>query len=138
VTLNVLVISPGRQTDSWLIRRLDPRRFALRYVRPGPGLVQAVRAAPPDVAVLDGIHARPELAAIEVALLKAHNPAVQIIATSDQSSELDARVIEQGVFCYLAGCSRDELLRVLHAAAQSRGFVGREPGVPLPPVERAP
>jgi hypothetical protein len=60
------------------------------------------------------------MAQMEVALLKDQHPGIPIIALSEQSSEFDAEVVEQGIFCYLAGCSRDELLRVIEAAVVER------------------
>jgi DNA-binding response OmpR family regulator len=118
--LNVLVISTGPATGAWLEERLDARRFSVGTAQPGPDLIRAVREAQPQIAVLDGIDARPELARLEVALLKDRSPGVQIIALSAQSSELDVEVIEQGVFCYLGGCSLEELLRVVESAARGR------------------
>jgi DNA-binding NarL/FixJ family response regulator len=85
---------------------------------PGPQLIQRVRERRPDVAVLDAIHARPQLASMEVALLKDQSPGVRIIALSDESSEQDAGVVEQGIYCYLGGCSPEELLRVVESATR--------------------
>jgi hypothetical protein len=117
--LHVLVISAGSQTGAWLAARLDPRRFRVRTARPGPGLIQAARKdAWPHVAVLDGVHARPGVAQMEVALLKDQNPGVRIIALSGEPSPRDAEVVEQGIFCYLGGCSLEELLRVIESAAR--------------------
>jgi DNA-binding response OmpR family regulator len=118
--LQILVISAGPETGSWLKARLSPLHFEVRTAPPGPGLVRAVREGQPHVAVVDGIHARPEIAPMEVALLKDQSPGVQIIALSENSSEFDAQVVEQGIFCYLGGCSREELLRVIEAAARER------------------
>ncbi|HUH13600.1 MAG TPA: hypothetical protein VMK65_10840 [Longimicrobiales bacterium] len=118
--LNVLVVSPRASTATWLADRLDPNRFLVSLARPGPRLVESIRARRPDLAVLDEIHARPGVAQMEVALLKDQRPDVQIIALSDDSSERDGDVVEQGIFCYLGGCSLDELLRVIQAAAQDR------------------
>jgi DNA-binding response OmpR family regulator len=118
--MNVLVISSGSTTCSWLAQRLDPQGYAVQSSMPGPELIQRVREGRPDVAVLDGIDARPQLARMEVALLKDQSPGVRIIALSAVSSELDAQVVEQGIFCYLGGCSLEELLRAVESAARSR------------------
>lgn len=118
--LNVLVISATAETGAWLAARLSPHRFAVTTAQPGPDMIRAVREGHPGVAVVDAIHARPGMAQMEVALLKHHSPNVQIVALSEQSSERDGDVIEQGVFCYLAGCTRDDLLRVIEAAAHER------------------
>jgi DNA-binding NtrC family response regulator len=116
--LKLLVISSADETGEWLEGRLDSRAYGVSTVRPGPGLIAAVREARPDVAVLEGIDTRPRAAQMEVALLKDQCPGVQIIAMSGNSSEYDAGVVEQGIFFYLAGCSREELLRLVEAAAR--------------------
>jgi DNA-binding response OmpR family regulator len=115
---NVLVVSSG-VVGEWLASRLSWRHFTVRTVPPGAAIVEAVRAPEPHLAVLDGIDAHPETAQLAVALLKERNPGVRIIALSDASSEADGEVIEQGIFCYLASCSREELLRVIEAAARA-------------------
>ena len=120
--LNVLVISAGSRTAQWLSERLSAERFRVSTARPGPELIPAVRERRPQVAVLEGLNARPGVAALEVALLKDQSPGVRIIALSDEPSARDAEVIEQGIFCYLGGCSLGELLRVIES-------VGREPAV---------
>jgi DNA-binding response OmpR family regulator len=118
--MNVLVISAGTATASWLADRLRPRGIEVVLAEPGPDLFRLVRKHRPRVAVLDGIEARPQLAGMEVALLKDHSPGVRIIALSAASSEQDAGVIEQGIFCYLGGCSLEELLRVVESASGDR------------------
>jgi DNA-binding response OmpR family regulator len=115
--MNVMVVSPSTRTASWLARRLARHGVDVYAAEPGPELIHVLRERRPDVVVLDGIHARPQLAPVEVALLKDRNPAVRIIARSETSSELDVEVIEQGVFCYLGGSSLEELLRVVESAA---------------------
>jgi DNA-binding NtrC family response regulator len=118
--LQVLVISSDSETAGWLAERLSPLHFLVSTATPGPGVVRAVREGRPQVAVIDGIHERPGTAPLEVAILKDQSPGVQIIALSGHSSEIDAAVIEQGVFCYLAGCSLEEVFRVIEAAARER------------------
>lgn len=126
--MNVLVISAEPALGVWLAGALSRDEFHVRTVPPGAALVEAMRGGQPHVAVLDGIDAHPESAQLAVALLKDRNPAVRIVALSDASSEIDGEIIEQGIFCYLASCSRDELLRVIGAAARERQVPG--PGRP--------
>jgi DNA-binding response OmpR family regulator len=116
---SLLVVSSRAAMGAWLARSLNRERFDVRAVRPGAALLEAMRAGKPDLAVLDGIDAHPESAQLTVALLKDRYPDVRIVALSDDSSEADGEVIEQGVFCYLAGCTREELLRVIEAAAHA-------------------
>jgi DNA-binding NtrC family response regulator len=118
--LQVLVVSAGSETGSWLAERLCPQRFKVSTARPGPALIRAVREKHPHMAVVEAINARPGTAQMEVAVLKERYPGIRIIALSEHSSEFDAEVVEQGIFCYLAGCSREELLRVIEAAAGER------------------
>jgi DNA-binding response OmpR family regulator len=118
--MNVLVVSAEPAMGVWLAKALGRERFFVRTVRPGAALLDALRGAQPHLAVLDGIDAHRESAQLAVALLKDRNPGVRIVALSDASSEADGEVIEQGIFCYLASCSREELLRVIEAAARDR------------------
>ena len=118
--LKLLVISADEETGAWLAERLSPLDFAVTNVAPGPKLLEAARKTKPHLAVLDKIDSRPKTAPLEVAILKDQSPGVQIIALSEYSSEFDAGVVEQGIFFYLAGCSREELLRVIAAAAGER------------------
>lgn len=129
---NVLVVSSGSLIGEWLASRLRRDQFTVRTVRPGAALIEAVRSRQPHLAVLDQIDAHPETAQLAVALLKDRNPGVRIVALSDASSEADGEVVEQGIFCYLASCSREELLRVIEAAARA----GR--GRSLPQIESEP
>jgi DNA-binding response OmpR family regulator len=114
--MKVIVISTDATTGSWLAHRLEPQGVTVLTAEPGRDLIQRLRRERPDVAVLDAIHTRPQLAPVEVALLKDRSPGVRIIALSGESSEHDVEVIEQGIFCYLGGCSLDELLRVVESA----------------------
>jgi DNA-binding response OmpR family regulator len=117
--MQVMVISADPSTALWLAGHLADRGIAVVATEPGPDFIRAVRGTRPQVAVLDCIDARPQLAPMEVAVLKDQSPGVRIIARSGDSSELDAGVIEQGIFCYLGGCSLDELLRVVESAARA-------------------
>lgn len=130
--MRVLVVSAGSRLGAFLERRLSIEAFDVRTATPGAGLVEAVRAERSDLAVLDGIDAHRETAPLVVALLKDRNPDVRIIALSDASSELDGAVIEQGVSCYLANSSREELLRVIEAVAREPGPSSRRPPVSQP------
>ena len=129
---NVLVVSAGSGIGEWLASHLSRDQFAVRTVRPGAALIEAVRARQPHLAVLDQIDAHPETAQLAVALLKDRNPGVRIVALSGASSDADGEVVEQGIFCYLASRSREELLRVIEAAA----LAGQ--GRSLPQIESEP
>jgi DNA-binding NtrC family response regulator len=115
--MQVMVISAEPGTAAWLAERLAARGIAVVPTEPGPEFIRTIRVSRPQVAVLDRIDARPQLAPTEVAVLKEQSPGVRIIARSGESSELDAGVIEQGIYCYLGGCSLEELLRVVESAA---------------------
>jgi DNA-binding NtrC family response regulator len=115
---HLLVISADQETGAWLTENLPARRFLVRSTRPGSSLIPMLRSWRPQVAVVNGIDRRREAAELEVALLKDRSPGVQVIVQCERSSVLDAQLIEQGVFYYLAGRSRAELLRVVEAAAR--------------------
>lgn len=133
--MEVLVIGAGSRTGTVLTERLDPGRFRVSTAPPGPGLLAAMRERRPEVAVLDAVHARPGAAPLEVALLKDHSPGVRIIALSDEPSPRDAEVVEQGIACYLGGCSLEELLRVIESIARERAGDGNALDRPEPRSE---
>ena len=116
-SVQVVVVSPGEALGRSLVRALDAERFEVTDVRPGAGLVKALRRETPDVAVVDAIDERPQAAQIEIAVLKDRCPDVQVIAVSGRSSESDAWVVEQGIFYYLTAPLGDELPRLVQAAA---------------------
>ncbi|MBI4538287.1 MAG: hypothetical protein HY704_02085 [Gemmatimonadetes bacterium] len=128
--VRVLVVSPGRDLTLFLGRALDPKRFQVVDVEPGPGFVDAVRRERPHIAVVDRIDERLQAAQLEIALLKDRCPDVQVIAVSGRSSESDARVVEQGIFYYLTSPTAKELPRLVEAAAaarKTRGAAGAPP-----------
>ena len=115
----VIVISPSSMLGVALSRALSTSGFQIVPVRPGPDVLDAVRRVRPRIAVIDRIDERPEAAQLEIALLKTLSPDVQIIAVSDRSSEVDAAVIEQGIFYYAVGASSGELVQLINAAERS-------------------
>ncbi|HSJ10104.1 MAG TPA: hypothetical protein VK928_09320 [Longimicrobiales bacterium] len=116
----ILVISAAPAMAAWLSEHLPADEYEVSDARPDASLIQAVRQARPRMAILDGIDGRPASAQLEVALLKDQCPGVLIVARSETSSLCDGDVIEQGIFCYLAGSSAVELLRVIEAATTDR------------------
>jgi DNA-binding response OmpR family regulator len=120
----VVVISPSSMLGIALSRALSTSGFHIVPVRPGPGVLDAVRRERPRIAVIDRIDERPEAAQLEIALLKTLSPDVQIIAVSDRSSEVDAAVIEQGIFYYAVDASSAELVQLINAAERSRSGKG--------------
>lgn len=114
-----MVISPSGALSAALARELPPSRFLVLDIRPGPRVLEAARREQPRIAVVDGIDRRPESAQLEIALLKELCPGVEIIALSNESSEQDASVIEQGVFYYRAAASAHELVRIIDAAERA-------------------
>ncbi len=116
---NLLVVSPSEALRDSLVHELPRERFRVWYSRPGAPMLDAVIASRPEVAVLDGIDTRPEAAALEIALVKSYCPNVRVIAVSGCSSGVDASVIEQGVFYYMAAPSDGELIRALESAAKA-------------------
>lgn len=120
----VVVISPSSLLGIALSRALSTSGFQIVPIRPGPDVLDAVRRERPRIAVIDRIDERPEAAQLEIALLKTLSPGVQIIAVSDRSSEVDAAVIEQGIFYYAVGASSGELVQLINAAERSNSGKG--------------
>lgn len=114
---NLLVVGPSEQLRDSLAGELSPQRFRIWFCRPGARVLRALNRSRPEIAIIDGIDARPEAAQLEIALVKAVSPEARVIAVSRHSSGADASVIEQGVFYYMAGLSEAELLRAVESAA---------------------
>ena len=116
--LTVLISSPQSELANMLQHHLDAREFRIQSVLPGPAFVQAARRRHPDIAVLDRVHERPEVARMEIEVLYDAQPKVRIIALSE-SAQSDAAIVEQGLFYYMTQSPGPELVRVIEAAARS-------------------
>ena len=129
----ILVISPGSRIGEILNgARSD---FEVIDIRPGPDVVEVARREQPQIAIIDGIHERAEVALLEIALLKDLRPEVQIIVLSERSSVRDARIVEQGIFYYMTAPPGRELIRVIEAAAR---LLARKKGAIRGPAHRVP
>lgn len=117
--MTVVVISPSELLPAVLSRALSSKQFNVLEVRPGPGVLRAVRRERPQIAVVDRIDERPEAAQLEIALLKELCPEARIIALSGKSSDADATVVEQGIFYYMAAPAVGDLVRVIYAAERA-------------------
>lgn len=121
----IVVISPSAFLAAALSRVLPGDRFELSEVRPGPGVVSTVRRERPNVAVVDRIDERPQAAQLEIAALKELCPEARIIVLSGKSSDEDAKVVEQGIFYYMAAPRVSDLVRVIQAAENARHHTER-------------
>ena len=127
----ILVISPGPRIGEILTEA--PSDFEVIDIRPGPDVVEVARREQPQIAVIDGIHERADVALMEIALLKDLQPDVQIIVLSERSSVRDARIVEQGIFYYMTAPPGQELIRVIEAAIR---LVARKKGAIRGPIHR--
>lgn len=123
----LLVISPDPFVAAFLGERLSAERFDIQEVRPGTEAAALTRRTPVHVAVVDRIEQRPDVAQLEIALLKATHPQVRIIAISQTSSDRDAGIVEQGLFYYWTGKPRPALIELIEAAAAVAGAKGGTP-----------
>lgn len=117
--VRVLVNSPDREIGDFLKRKLSPLQWEITTTRPGPAFVEAAQRERPEIAVIDRIHERPEAAQVEIAVLKNIRPEVRIIALSGDPSREDVRVVERGVFYYLAQDWRPVIVDIVQAASRS-------------------
>lgn len=117
--IRIVVISSSGALSAALSEELPSSRFHVLDIRPGPRVLDAARRERPRIAVVDGIDERPAAAQLEIAVLKELCPGVEIIALSNESSEQDASVVEQGVFYYQAAASAGELVRIIDAAERA-------------------
>ncbi len=115
--IQLLVDSPNPNTADYLRERLDADRFRIACVEPDADFMDLARRVHPQIAVIDEIHDRQETARARITALKEISPGVRVIAVSGNSSALDVRVVELGVFYYLTLAVGDELVRIIEAAA---------------------
>jgi DNA-binding NtrC family response regulator len=125
--LRILVNSPDEQMARTLQSGLDTETYFVTDVRPGPPFVRTVRGLWSDIVIIDRVHERPDAAQVEIEVVKGLRPEARIIVISGESSERDAKIIEQGVYYYLSSGTIPELIRVVKAAAKSLGVQQKEP-----------
>ena len=124
--VRILINSPDSELAQALQKELEPGEYSVSDARPGPSFVRTVRGEKSDIVVFDRVHEHPEASEVEIAIVKDIRPEARIIVISGKSSERDAKIIEQGVFYYLTRGTSSELVRVIKAAAQSKGAVQEE------------
>jgi DNA-binding NtrC family response regulator len=118
LTTTLLVISPTDELRRSLAAALADS-CSVTGARPGAGVLRVVQRERPRVVIVDCIDERPEAAQLEIALVKELCPRTRVIALSRHSSDADAFVVEQGIFCYVASPCEDELVRLIHAATRA-------------------
>lgn len=121
--LDVLVCGTDDSVCEYLSRSLSPLQYHLARVAPGLPFIRAVRQSPPDIVVIDWARnsASATLAEIEVMIdmIKNLQPRVPIIVRSDLPTMEDGRLVELGLFYYMALAVGPELIQVVEAAARS-------------------
>jgi len=128
--LKVMVVETGPATGHYLNVHLPRSRFEVSSCAPGKGFLAEAKATRPDIVVLDRFDERPRAAEVELELLKEIRPEVRVIAVAGESSPNDARLLEQGVFFYMAEDEGPAIVQVIEAAARSleaRKDPGSEP-----------
>ncbi len=120
--IRILVSSPETSTGAFLESTLSASRFRVFTINPGPSFMELAHRA--EIAVIDCIDERPDVAQLEIAFLKKMRPKIPIIVISRNSSDRDVRIVEQGIYYYLAGKPEEKLVRVIHAAAE---MIGKSP-----------
>ncbi len=114
----LVVISPTGELRRSLAGALtDP--CDVLDARPGAGVLRVLQRARPYLVIVDCIDERPESAQLEIALVKELCPQARVIAVSRNSSDADAFVVEQGIFCYVAAPCEGELVRLIQAATRA-------------------
>lgn len=117
--MRVLVVSTDQALGHFLRRELPQGDFAVVATLPGAEFVRSVRQACADVAIIDRVHARRDVAEMEVALLQDLRPEARVILVSEVPTKDDARLVEAGVFFYLSASPPLRLPELVQAAAAS-------------------
>ena len=115
--IRILVDSPDPNTVKFLRKRLSHARFIIITTNKKQCFSEIAQREQPQIAIVDRIHERQEIARQNIAELQEICPGVRIIAISEQPSWEDASVIEQGLFYYLTLPIGNELIRVIEAGA---------------------
>jgi ActR/RegA family two-component response regulator len=132
----IMVISPSGMVAALLSRRLDRERHRVVGVRPGPGVLRAVRRFSPGVVVVDRIDERPEAARLEIGVVKEFCADARIIALSGRSSPADGAVVEQGLFFYLVVPADEALVRIVLAAESAAASKAERSSIGSPVMAR--
>ena len=119
--IRLLVDSMDPNTALFLRGRLDADRFQIVSVAPDASFETIARETRPEIAVIDQIHVRREVARARLGALKQMCPGIRVIVVSEHPSARDGTVVEQGVFYYLTLHVGPELVRVIEAAARASG-----------------
>jgi DNA-binding response OmpR family regulator len=117
--LRVLVNSPDGLLGEFLRKGLSEPDFKVVTCLPGPSFMAVAYREHPEIAVIDRVNDRPDTAAMEILVLKEIRPNVRIIALSGSSSPQDARIVEHGIFFYMATPTGAEVIQVIEAAAKT-------------------
>lgn len=115
--IRILVDSPDPNTVAFLRKRLSDARFRIVTANKRQRFSEFAHREQRQIAIIDRIHERQEIARQQIAALQEICPGVRIIAISEEPSSDDASVIEQGLFYYLTLPVGDELIRVIEAGA---------------------
>ena len=124
--IRILVDSPDPNTVVFLRKRLSDARFKIVTANKGQRFSEVAHREQPQIAIIDRIHERQEIARQQIAVLQEACPEVRIIAISEQPSSDDASVVEQGLFYYLTFAIGNELIRVIEAGATGLHSISNE------------
>lgn len=127
----ILVDSPDPNTVEFLRKRLSDDRFNIIIANEGQLFGEFAHQEQPQIAIIDRIHERQEIAQQQIAALKKMCPGVRIIAISEESSPDDASIVEQGLFYYLTLPVGEDLIRVIEAGATGLRSRSKEQVGPL-------
>ncbi len=116
-SVTVLIKSSNQETLELLRGSLPAEHFKVVILEAEASFVEVVRSERPEIAVIDCVDQSPDAAQLEIDVLKSVRPDVRIIALSENPSPNDARIVERGLFYYLANPTASDLLRVIEAAA---------------------
>ncbi len=117
--IGVLISKPGQGLVEFLSAHLDGAHFRLLVVLETARLVEVLVREQPPIVILDRVHERQREARAELAVVRQYIPRARVIALSQESSDHDGQIVEQGVFYYLAAPPGPELVRIIKAAERS-------------------
>ncbi len=118
--IRVVIKSTDKELEVLLNSSLDSARYEIICDRSEFSTVKHVIDSVPDILVLE-LDPKEKMPELVISVLREVRPNLKIIALTPVSSPNDAKVIEQGIFYYLAKPLGEELVEAVRAAAKAVG-----------------
>ena len=114
----LLLFNCGEDIRSLLQTGLSGDDFEITLLDDDGKLLDLVCDERPDILIMN-IGSKMTYADVTLSALKKIHPGMKVIIVSESPSDMDARLVEMGVFYYLSGQVNHEIIQVVRAAARA-------------------